>query len=311
MKMKSLIFSLIVGAAVTLAADPSLVALVPADPGLVAGVNVDKAKTSAFGQRVLAQMNANDAGLLELIQQTGFDPRKDVHEILLVTDGKQTDRNLVLVRGTFDISKIAAAVRQKGAVEAQYKGVVLFTPEKGKQDGTVALVDSSLVMAGNDVMVKAAIDRRVQSGPAISQALQQRIAKWSLSDAWFLSTKPLSALGVNSNGKNQVVPAGLAVESIVAASAGVNLSKDVAISGEAQARSAQDAQALADLVRMVVTMARLQVGGKPEAQNALKVLDTLQVSVAGVNTTLSLTIPEELLNQAMPKKAGAQMARVR
>lgn len=293
---------------VSQAADAGLLALVPADPGLIAGVSVDRARSSEFGQRVITQMQNDSGGLLKLIETTGFDPRKDLHDILVVTDGKQTDRSLVLARGAYDTSKIQALLRTQGAKEVIYKGVIVFSPPKSEKALAFALTDNSLAIMGDDAMVKAAIDRRAFSSYALSKALLDRISKWSAYDAWFLSTEPFKSLGVNSNGKNQVMPAGLAVESIQSASGGVRFTKDIAVAGEALTRSPQDAQALADVVRLMVAMIKMNAGKNADAEKALKLLDTMQLAVSGASATFSLTIPEEFLNEVMPKRAGAQVA---
>src|SRR3954465_15047244 len=67
------------------AADPQLLNLVMPDAKVLAGVNVDQAKTSPFGQYVLNQIQLHDTPLTELTTATGFDPTRDVHELLVGT----------------------------------------------------------------------------------------------------------------------------------------------------------------------------------------------------------------------------------
>src|SRR3954454_4643447 len=69
------------------AADPQLLSLVMPDAKVVAGVNVDQAKTSPFGQYVLSQMQLQDTEFQKLVMLTGFDPTRDVHELLVATNG--------------------------------------------------------------------------------------------------------------------------------------------------------------------------------------------------------------------------------
>src|ERR1700758_1458318 len=72
---------------VLFAADPLLLNLVSPDAKVVAGVNVEQAKGTQFGQYVLNQMQTGDAHLQELVALTGFDPRRDVRELLVASDG--------------------------------------------------------------------------------------------------------------------------------------------------------------------------------------------------------------------------------
>src|SRR5436309_12080829 len=67
------------------AADPQLLNLVMPDAKVLAGVNVDQAKVTPFGLYVLGQMQLQDAHLKELTNLTGFDPTRDVHELLVAT----------------------------------------------------------------------------------------------------------------------------------------------------------------------------------------------------------------------------------
>src|SRR5215475_3596731 len=64
------------------AADSQLVNLLPADAKVIAGVNVAQAKGSPFGQYVLSQVQLDNKGLKDLTLQTGFDPTRDVNELL-------------------------------------------------------------------------------------------------------------------------------------------------------------------------------------------------------------------------------------
>ena len=69
------------------AADPQLVGLVMPDAQVLAGVNVEQAKVTPFGQYVLSQIRTSDPQFQELIALTGFDPTRDVREVLVASNG--------------------------------------------------------------------------------------------------------------------------------------------------------------------------------------------------------------------------------
>ena len=69
------------------AADPQLLNLVMPDAKVLAGVNVEQAKGTQFGQYVLNQLQTHDADMQQLVALTGFDPRRDVRELLVASDG--------------------------------------------------------------------------------------------------------------------------------------------------------------------------------------------------------------------------------
>ncbi len=287
------------------AADPALLSLIPKDPLMIAGVDVTRAKASPFGQRILAEMKDEDKNFRELVESTGFDPRRDLREAILATDGKTGENTVILARGSFDPSKISAFLRAKGAVPSVYNGVELWADgKKANPDGSIAIVDSSLAIFGKDAAVRAAVDRRSASGSALSADLQKRIAEWSVNDAWIITTAPFGELGVNKDGQNRVMPAGIAPNAIRSAGAGVRFGQDILVSGEALTRSEQDAQALADVFRFVVSMIRLNAD-KPQASEALKVADSLQLALNGASLRFSLTVPEETLDKMMQRKGPA------
>ena len=64
------------------AADPTLLNLV--DPGakVLAGVNVQQAKGTLFGQYVLNQIQSSNTEMQQLIALTGFDPTRDVLSLI-------------------------------------------------------------------------------------------------------------------------------------------------------------------------------------------------------------------------------------
>src|SRR5580693_5444597 len=86
MSIRVLTVSLLGAFAGTLsAADPQLMKLVMPDVKLMTDVNVAQAKLSPFGQFLLSQMES--AHLQEFTTLTGFDPRQDLLELLVVSNG--------------------------------------------------------------------------------------------------------------------------------------------------------------------------------------------------------------------------------
>src|SRR5450432_3634467 len=107
------------------AADPTLLNLVGPDTKVLAGVNVEQAKGTLFGQYVLNQIQSDNKDMQQLIALTGFDPTRDVRETLVASSGV-AQTGLVLARGNFDIAKITAAASLKGAVSEAYKGMTIL-----------------------------------------------------------------------------------------------------------------------------------------------------------------------------------------
>jgi len=299
MKAIRLVLGLAAAATLSLGADLALLGLVPADARMAAGLNVDRARDSVFGQKILNEIKEEDAGFRKLIDETGFDPRRDIRSVVMASAGTPgTPNAMVAVRGAFDITKISQLAQSKGAVSTLYRGVQLWSPPANEKDGqgAVALIDPTLAVFGTTATVKAAIDAKLSGKPAMAPALAAKVNQWRGYDAWFVSTASLGDMGVGKTGQNAILPGGLAVDAIKEAAAGVRFSQNVDIAGDVLTRSAQDAAALADVMRLVASMIR-QNAPKTGAETAIAVADSLQVSVNGASAVFSLTVPQSALDQ--------------
>ena len=97
------------------AADSGLLSLVSPDAKVVAGIHVDRSTASQFGQFLLKQMQREDADFNKFVLATGFDPRRDLTEVIVSSsDVQQKGHGLVVARGTFDIAKLTAQAKLSG-----------------------------------------------------------------------------------------------------------------------------------------------------------------------------------------------------
>src|SRR5450631_3212544 len=175
------------------AADPQLLNLVMPDAKVLAGVNVEQAKGTQFGQYVLNQLQTQDAHMQQLVALTGFDPRRDVRELLVASDGVPGGKTgLALATGTFDAAKITALAIVQGVVTESYNGFTIL--EEPKKEGGMAFLNATTVAAGDIASVKGAIDRLKTSQP-LPAAVIVKVNQWSNSqDAWGITTVPPSSL---------------------------------------------------------------------------------------------------------------------
>jgi hypothetical protein len=298
------------GALPARAADPQLLNLVMPDVKAIAGINVDQAKTTPFGQYVLSQVTGpKQQNLQNLVNLTGFDPTKDVSELLLATDTvgatttPGTHQGLVLARGTFDPAKITAAATAGGALTESYGGVTIV--ENPKQQGGFAFLSASYVVAGDIANVKAAIDRQ-KSPASLPAALATKIGTWSANeDAWVISTVPPSTLkppataptipGLGANG-------GTAFQNIVDFAAGVKFGASVVATVQAEADNAQDATSISGVLQLLASVAKMQA-----AQNAqlAALANAVAVTTDGSLVNVTFTLPEDQLQQLLKQPRPA------
>ncbi len=285
------------------AADPQLVALVMPDAQVLAGVNVEQAKATPFGQYVLSQVQSNDPKLQQLINLTGFNPTTDVREVLVASNGATTNHSgMVLARGTFDPAKIAAAATNGGGTTEKYKDVTII--EDPQKSHGVAFLDSTLVVAGDLANVKAAIDRQTKAAASISATLAVQVNQWSGSqDAWVVSTVPVSALHPPANAPTNVPGLNNALGSfqgIQQAAAGVKFGTIVVVSAQVQADTAQNAKTIGDTLKLLANLAQMQASQNQAAAAASVALaQSLTVSTNGNILTASVSLSQDQLQQVI------------
>jgi hypothetical protein len=299
------LFTAFAGVLAARAADSQLLSLVMPDAKLLAGVNVDQAKASPFGLYLLTQLQSGNSGMQQLIALTGFDPTRDVHEVLAATNGTpgaKAPMGLVLARGNFDPTTIAALATSKGAATEVYGGVTII--EDPTKAAGIAFLNNTLVIAGDLASVKAAIDRP-SSGQSLPIAVVGVVNQWSnTEDAWIITTvppftlAPSSAVGGNAAG---------ILQQILQFAGGVKFGNSVVGTAAVQSDNAADATQLANTLQFLANMAQMQ--SQNNAQ--LTALATgLAISAQGTTVKVSLTMPQAQFQQLIQQEKKAAVPHV-
>ncbi len=311
----ALLISLLATAAASAAVDPALLKLVMPDAKIISGIQVDASKSSPFGKYVLSQMQSDDPGLQKFVADTGFDPRRDLSEIVVATAGTSDKPEfLVAGRGVFNSGKILNTASLSGGTVTNYKGVDMLVNSHDNSNGAIAFVDSTTAIMGTQTAVQAAIDRRSNPAalPADVLAKVQQLA--AANDAWFLSTGPVTdffAGKVANENLNSAMNSNL-MQAVLQASGGVKFSPgSVMFNAEAVTRSEKDAQSLADVVRFIAGLVQLNKDKDPKAQQVATLLDGLQLSTSQSTMKLSLSIPEPAVENLFMTPAKAKMRSTR
>lgn len=290
-----LVFCAVLLAASSYGADPGLLNLAMPNAQVMAGVNVDQAKLSPIGQYLLTQIEKEHGSELQMLTDgTGFDPRRDVREILAVSSAQPgTHSGVVLVRGAFDVPRIVEAARTDGQTVDTYKGVEVLHKDK---QGSIAFLDSTLAAAGDAADVLAVIDRKLAPSP-INPDLALKVNQLSATqDAWFVSLVGPSGLVISGPSNAQFPPNLNMLTKVRQASGGLKLGANVVLSAQAVSDTEKDAAALADVFKLLAGMAQLNAS-KGEEAAAAALLQNLAVTAEGPITRLSLSVPEQQLEQ--------------
>ena len=302
-----LIPSLVVLGSVSLfaAVDRGLLAMVPADARIVSSIDITQARSSDFGQYVLNRTQNEDHDFAEFVQETGFDPRRDLQSLIFESSGPPAERGqsrfAILARGNFDAERITATAKAKGGTVGMYQGVALLFPEGNRQKTAVAFPDVGVVVMADIATMHRILDNR--ANPAtLDSTLQQRIDQVaSNNDAWFVSLVGGSFLNHHADAEAkrppQAAQAQQALQSVLASSGGIRFGDTVDLTLDAITRSPQDATSLADVVRFLGSTLQMERTKDPRAAILASALDNMNLTTDGSDMHLAVSIPEKSMEQ--------------
>jgi len=296
------------------ALDPALLELGSPEAQSILGINVDEVKASPLGHYLLGRMQNEDPKLQKFIAATGFDPRRDVREVVVISNNAASHTGLVLARGVYDVRRILNAARAQRLQVSSYKRADIIELPAGEaassggasNRGWVAFLDGSLAAVGDSESVKQAIDRRGQRNGVqapIAAKAQELSARYH---AWMASTVPADQLNKFAPQGGSPVRADFS-QAIDQISGGVRFGQMVEFAGEAVTRSDKDATALADVLRFLSGMVRPQ-NSAPQAAFVTALLQNLQLKTEGPVVQVSSSVSSEDLqklietNKKRPRK---------
>ncbi|HVN04059.1 MAG TPA: hypothetical protein VMT86_06545 [Bryobacteraceae bacterium] len=286
--MQLLLLAAVLSTSTLLAVDQGLLSLAPPDAQILAGINLEHAKAAPLGRFIQAQSQQKQELELSAMEKTmGFDPWRDVREVLVAAGPPDPGAFLVLLRGTFGVPRIVEAALANGGAAETYNGAIVVQRRTDKT--ALAFPGQTLAIIGPPATVRAAIDRK--AGPAvISPALLEQVNQLSATqDAWFVSAAPLAGLDMQSPF------AGLT--KMQRSSGGLKSGAELVISLRGWFATAQDASALAAQLKVLLISADLYV--RDSYRPASGLLRNLNVSAEGLVVNLSVSAPESQIEQLL------------
>lgn len=137
--------------------DPSLAMLVPPDTVLMAGAKVEALVKTPVYEKNFERLPQ----IQEFADRTGIDPRKDLWELLYVSNGHD---GVLLGRGKFADEMMEPELKKEGVARFGYKGFKML----GNERDAVLFVNSTTAAAGSIPALHALIDSRENSRGAPS-----------------------------------------------------------------------------------------------------------------------------------------------
>lgn len=284
-------------ASAAMAADPALLNMVPADSGVIIGIDVGRISSTPLGQMIYNQMRAESGGFSDLAGNAEFEFVRQIREILITAPvNNKGNRGIFFVRGDFPPYAVEALA--SGTTESSYEGVRILTRQQ-KQPLSIAILEPALLMGGDPQSVRNAIASRARAGaadPVLRAKAREMSAAW---DVWMVAGGSPASFAPQR--PSQLNTLGSLEKSIQMMTAGLTFGPTLRISVDLTTRTAKDAASIADALRIFIAMA---ASGK-NAQEMRPVLDSLQLRAEANAVKLDFEIPEDRLLAAI-KQAGAR-----
>jgi len=263
--------------------DPALASLIPPDTILLAGARLDRLQDTPIYQKHMA--NRPVPLIDDFPIQIGLEvKRKDLWELLLISDGKQS---VVLGRGKF-ADEAEPRIEIPGATRFAYKGYNLV----GDERQAVLLVSPSVIGVGGTAALRSLIDNKGKgNGPpaVLADQLKQMPAEAVLWAAYGggVTKLPFNAPGDLAN-VNKIMA------SIQSGSMYLDLRTGVNGLATGTCGTDQDAKGLYDALRGLAGLARLAIPkDKPEVG---RLLDGLRITQDSHQVNIHIEEPEELVD---------------
>ena len=256
--------------------DPALLPLIPADTLSLGGIRVDSLQKTETWTR-LSNSPQWTRVMDEFTKDVGFDPRKDLMEVLWASNGKES---LYFIRNKFSQMNIEPMVRREGFKRLAYKGY----PILGDEEFAALFMNASTIVAGRTQRLREIIDARDGSKGSISKELLAKAETVpATTHVWAVAVP--SALPLPQGGdSNMVANLPRLLVGVQYLTLALDLTKGLSTQLVAHCNDEQAAKQMQNSIKGLAGFARL---GLPEKQKAdlLPLLDSIEVQLTGKTVT--------------------------
>jgi hypothetical protein len=262
--------------------DNVLVKMVPPGATSLVGAHMDLIKTTELYRKLFASQNLPQVD--QFARETGFDPRRDVRELLFAATPRGS---VMLARGTFHLN----TAKLNGAKSLRHGEYEIWGQGSG-----FCILDSTLAVAGEIPVVEAALDEWKTGPHTAAQHLLARAAPVNpQSQFWGVSTGAANFLAEHPPGLNSGLDLSKIFRGLEDTWFQADLSAGVRAELHGTAVTEKEAMNLRDAVKGIVGLGRLNV---PESQpDLLRVWDGIAVDQQGRSISIQMDIAQGLVDK--------------
>jgi len=282
-------------------AQASLLDLAMPDARVLMGIRMERLRESTLVRALWTQGPAREPEMSELTRLTGFDPLRDLHEVVIASAGGSKATVLLVARGAFAATDLAAVARERAKRRETYQGVEIFFSGDSGEPMALAFLSDSVLVAGDPVNVRGAIARRGRVGLPPGELRRKAEELSQRFDAWGYSIAPVAELAARTPREQTAgIFEGDVIKAIEQAGGGMRLDQGVELELTTVSRSEQDAAGLANAVRFFTGLLQAR---DPVAGSYIR-----DLRVEGRALLLSLAIPESELTRLLGMFRASQAA---
>jgi len=264
--------------------DPALATIVPADTIALAGVKIEGIRETALYKKYLEK--SETLRIDELSKATGFDPRTDLYELLLVSNGKDA---LVMARGKFTPLGLEPKPTE-GIQRMSYGGLNLLGDEKT----AVAFINPSVAVAGPTPVLKHFIDHRTETNGIPAALHDQMSAVRPSSQVWAVALGGERLLALIPKSGN-MANLNRMLGDVQWATLSLDMHTGVDLLAQAQYSNEKSAKQTGDALRALLGFARLNTpNNEPDL---LKAYDGIQVNQLGMVLKFTAQLSPEMIDK--------------
>jgi hypothetical protein len=280
---------------------PSL-AFVPQGASLIGYVDLRAVASSPLADSWSEAMRERTpfAALDELEEATGIDALNDIDSLTLAVGpgGGKPERWGIAVKGVFDRDRLVEKLSaHKGEVETStHAGTDLYLVRGGTQTTAMAQPNDSTVLIGDAAYVRDMLDSGSGAEPSAAGSLEA----WGYGDfqgetLWFAGTPPDAVHGLVGQGRGK--------ESLRSFAVTGRLDADLLLRARGQALDSKKAQELADVLRGLIALGRLQQDSSPGGALLGRVMESISVELADREIDVNLTVPYESIRELLDSRS--------
>lgn len=275
------------------------------------------------------QMHSTGEEYKRFIEATGFDPREDLHSVLIgmqahVDAAADTARPepfhsdlqgtaFAILKGNFDESKIVSHIQAKERetgkqelVVATYNGNTIYTGRRGKYAAYFA--EANTLIVGAPDWVKALIDNKLDgenlpANAALMQLIDQlpyRHQLWAVGMPSDLTQRLATELSKHADFRG-----GHALRTLQSGQLAARVETVANLRAAARCDSEEDSQLMADALKGVLAMAKLAVSDDREF---VDMLNRFEIAAKGREVHLAAKIDRAFLDKMKDKRAARKVA---